>query len=88
MNMITIRRYRENDAISVGQLIADTYSRFNLAFATPENINLLLGPFQHARSPELEHRKAIAQAIRAPLVLVAVDEARQSCDKSDSVCRP
>jgi GNAT superfamily N-acetyltransferase len=73
MNMITIRRYRENDAISVGQFIADTYSRFNLAFATPENINLLLGPFPYARSPESEHRKAIAQAIRAPLVLVAID---------------
>ena len=73
MNKITIRRYRENDAISVGRLIADTYSQFNLAFATPENLNLLLGPFQYARSPEPEHRKAIAQAIHAPLVLVAAD---------------
>ncbi len=71
--MITIRRYREHDAISVGQLIADTYSQFNLAFAAPENIQVLLGPFQYARSQSSEHRKAIAQAIRAPLVLVAVD---------------
>ncbi len=72
--MITIRRYRESDAESVGRLIADTYSEFNLSFASPKERALLLGPFQFARSPEKAHREAIVQVIRAPLVLVAADD--------------
>jgi GNAT superfamily N-acetyltransferase len=69
--MITIRCYREDDAESVGQLIADTYSEFNLSFASPEEKALLLGPFQHARSPEKAHQEAIAQVIRSEMVFVA-----------------
>ena len=72
--MITIRRYRESDAESVGKLIADTYSEFNLSFALSRERALLLGPFQYARSPERAHREAIVQVIRAPLVLVAADD--------------
>jgi len=72
--MITIRRYRESDAESVGKLIADTYSEFNLSFAPPKERALLLGPFQYARSPEKAHREAIAQVIRAPMVLIAADD--------------
>jgi GNAT superfamily N-acetyltransferase len=72
--MITIRPYRESDAPSVGQLIADTYGEFNLSFASPEERALLLGPFQHARSPEKAHRKAIAQTIRCEMVSVAEGE--------------
>jgi len=72
--MITIRRYRESDAECVGRLIADTYSEFNLSFASPKERALLLGPFQYARSPEKAHREAIVQVIRAPLVLVAADD--------------
>ena len=72
--MITVRRYRESDAESVGKLIADTYSEFNLSFASPKERALLLGPFQYARSPEKAHREAIAQVIRAPMVLIAADD--------------
>ena len=72
--MITIRRYRESDAESIGKLIADTYSEFNLSFAPPKERALLLGPFQYARSPEEAHQEAIAQVIRAPMVLIAADD--------------
>ncbi len=69
--MLTIRPYCTSDAECVGQLIADTYSRFNLAFATPDELGKLLGPFRHARSAEPAHREAIRQVIQAPLVFVA-----------------
>jgi GNAT superfamily N-acetyltransferase len=72
--MITVRRYRESDAESVGKLIADTYSEFNLSFAPPKERALLLGPFQYARSPEEAHQEAIVQVIKAPLVFIAVDD--------------
>ena len=72
--MLTIRPYRESDAESVGRLIADTYSRFNLSFAAPEELGKLLGPFRHAWSPELAHREAVAQVIRAPLVFVGEED--------------
>ena len=72
--MITVRRYRESDAESVGKLIADTYGEFNLAFASPKERALLLGPFRYARSPEKAHQEAIAQVIRAPMVLIAADD--------------
>ncbi len=72
--MITIRPYLESDAESVGRLIADTYSRFNLSFATPEELGKLLGPFRHAWSAEPAHREAVAQVIRAPLVFVAEED--------------
>ena len=72
--MLTIRPYRESDAESVGRLIADTYSRFNLSFATPEELGKLLGPFRHAWSAEPAHREAVAQVIRAPLVFVAEED--------------
>ena len=66
-----IRPYREADAQVVGQLIADTYSRFNLGFAASGELASLLGPFQHAGSAEPAHREAIAQVLRAPMVYVA-----------------
>jgi GNAT superfamily N-acetyltransferase len=69
--VLTIRHYRESDAASVGRLIADTYSQFNLAFASPEEQKLLLGPFQHAGSEERAHQEAIAGVIRASMVFVA-----------------
>jgi GNAT superfamily N-acetyltransferase len=72
--MIVIRDYRDDDAGSVGRLIADTYGKFNLSFAPPEERSLFLGPFEHARSPEDAHKAAIARVIRAAIVLVAVDE--------------
>jgi GNAT superfamily N-acetyltransferase len=72
--VITIRPYRESDARSVGQLIADTYSTFNLSFASPGDRARLLGPFQHAYSPEKAHREAIARTICSEMVFVAEEE--------------
>ncbi|MCX6028801.1 MAG: GNAT family N-acetyltransferase [Chloroflexi bacterium] len=72
--MLTIRPYRESDAESVGRLIADTYSQFNLSFASADDLGKLLGPFRHAWSAEPAHREAIAQVIQAPLVLVAEED--------------
>ena len=72
--MLTIRPYRESNAESVGRLIADTYSRFNLSFASSDELVKLLGPFRHACSVEPAHREAIAQVIRAPLVFVAEED--------------
>ena len=74
MSEHTIRPYREADAEPVGRLIADTYSQFNLSFASPEELRLLLGPFHDARSAEPAHREAIAHAIRSDVVLVAEED--------------
>lgn len=71
--MTITRPYREFDAEQVGQLIADTYTRFNLAFADDDQLGLLLGPFRHADSPDPAHRAEIARVIRSPIVLVAED---------------
>jgi len=70
-NTITIRTYRDDDAASVGRLIARTYSAFNLGFATPDQQASLLGPFRFSESTEPDHRVAIARALEAPVVLVA-----------------
>jgi len=72
--MITIRNYTKNDAEKVGRLIADTYSEFNLSFASPEDRNLMLGPFRHARSSDDVHRKAIVEILRSPMFYVAKTE--------------
>lgn len=69
--LYTIRPYAESDAQAVGQLIADTYSRFNLGWAARDELAKLLGPFQHAGSADPAHREAIAQVLRAPMVYVA-----------------
>ena len=67
----TIRPYRESDAPAVGRLIAETYSRFNLDWAAPDELAKLLGPFRRAGSADPAHREAIAQVLRAPTVYVA-----------------
>jgi putative acetyltransferase len=72
--MITIRNYTENDAEEVGRLIADTYAEFNLSFASPEDRNLMLGPFRHAHSSDDVHQKAIAEILRSPMFYVAEAE--------------
>ena len=69
--MFTIREYLESDAASVGRLIADTYSAFNLAFASPEQQEAFLGPFQYARSPDPAHQAEIARILQAEMMLVA-----------------
>jgi GNAT superfamily N-acetyltransferase len=70
----TIRPYREDDAQSIGVLIADTFAEYNLAAKPPEQRDQLLGPYLHARSAEGSHRQAIAETIRAEMVFVAVDD--------------
>jgi len=72
--MITIRRYRLDDAQSVGRLIADTYGEFNLSFLVPTDRGPFLGPFQHARSTEKAHQEAIAQTICSEMVFVAEED--------------
>lgn len=71
--MISIREYTENDSESVGKLIADTYSRFNLAHLSAEEVKLCLGPFQHAWSQDETHKEKIASVIRSEWVFVAVN---------------
>jgi GNAT superfamily N-acetyltransferase len=72
--MIAIRPYNESDAQHVGQLIADTYSTFNLSFAPPAERGPFLGPFHHAYSSEANHQAAIAQVIRSEMVFVAEED--------------
>jgi GNAT superfamily N-acetyltransferase len=72
--MRVIRPYRDSDAPTVGELIAATYTEFNLSFASPDELRKLLGPFRHAWSAEPAHRDAIAQVIRSPVVLVAEED--------------
>lgn len=72
--MFEIRDYSEDDAIAVGRLIADTYTEYNLGFASPEELGRLLGPFRHARSTDPAHKAAIARVIQSEMVCVAVDE--------------
>ena len=71
--MTTIRHFRESDAVEVGKLIADTFSEFNLSFASPEERRLFLGPFRHARSPDKSHQVAITRVISAEMILIAED---------------
>ena len=74
MTKTTIRDYHENDAPSVGRLIADTYGEYNLDFLPAEARGPFLGPFQHARSPDKAHQEAIARVIRSEMVFVAEDD--------------
>ena len=72
--MFIIRAYDEKaDAQSVGMLIAETYRKFNLGFASPEEQEKLLGPFQYAGSTELTHRDAITRVLRAEMIFIAED---------------
>ena len=74
--MLTIRRYRQSDAKQAGILIADTYHTFNLSELTARQQEEMLGPFLYARSSDESHQKAIAEALRAPTVLVAEVDGR------------
>ena len=72
--MITIRDYTEADSDEVGQLIADTYCEFNLAFASPEERSLMLGPFRYAGSSDEAHRRCIAEILQSPVFYVVENE--------------
>ncbi len=72
--MTCIRNYDEAiDAQAVGVLIAETYRKFNLDFASPEEQRKLLGPFFYAWSDELVHQEAIRRVLQAVRVFVAED---------------
>ena len=70
--MITIRKYHKRDSVAVGRLIADTFQKYNLSYASPKEQQKLLGPFRYARSKSEAHRKEIAKMISASIVFVAV----------------
>ncbi len=72
--MTLIRDYNEiNDAQAVGRLIAETYRKFNLGFASPAEQEKLLGPFSQAGSEDLAHQEAITRVLRAEKIFVAED---------------
>jgi predicted N-acetyltransferase YhbS len=68
---VTVRPYRDSDSPAVGQLIAETFSRFNLDFAPAEQQKAFLGPFRHFASSRADHQAAIAAAIRSQVVFVS-----------------
>lgn len=71
-----IRAARDEDFESIGRLIADVYSRFNLDFVTEAERAPFLGPFFFADSPEESHQELLRGVIRAQTLLVA-DDGRQ-----------
>jgi len=73
--MMIIRDYNEDgDVEQVGMLIAETYRKYNLDFAPPEEQQKLLGPFRYAHSTEPSHRDEIARVLRADMIYVAEDD--------------
>jgi GNAT superfamily N-acetyltransferase len=73
--MTIIRDYAEAmDAQAVGVLIAETYRKFNLDFASPEEQRKLLGPFFYAWSADPVHQEAIRRVLKAVKVFVADDD--------------
>jgi GNAT superfamily N-acetyltransferase len=72
--MIIIRNYDEKtDAQEVGVLIAETYRKYNLDFATPDEQEKLLGPFRYAWSADPVHQDAITLILRTEMIFVAED---------------
>jgi GNAT superfamily N-acetyltransferase len=71
MPAISVRIYRQEDAPAVGRLIAETYARYNLEFASADLRDKMLGPFRYAESSDPGHQADIANVIRAPVVYVA-----------------
>jgi GNAT superfamily N-acetyltransferase len=70
-----IRSYHEKiDAQAVGRLIAATYRKYNLDFATPEEQEKLLGPFRYASSDEPVLQQPIARVLRTEMIFVAEDD--------------
>ena len=73
--MTLIRDYHEEtDAQAAGRLIAETYRKFNLGFASLAEQEKLLGPFCRAESEEPDHREAIVRVLRAEKIFVAEDQ--------------
>lgn len=72
--MITIRPYRESDAVQAGCLIADVYRKFNLGFIPDAEVAPYLGPFYYAYSEEVEHKKGIINILKTQWLWVAVSQ--------------
>ncbi|NSW52596.1 MAG: GNAT family N-acetyltransferase [Anaerolineae bacterium] len=72
--MIVIRQYHEDDACTVGRLIADTYSEYNLSCFPPEEVGKFLGPFRHAHSSDPAQQAEIARMIDSEMVFVAEED--------------
>ncbi len=72
--MAKIRPYQATDAQTVGRLIADTYSEYNLSFLPLEERGPYLGPFQYAGSRDQARQAEIARTLEAALILVAENE--------------
>jgi len=70
---IVVRDYRDTDALAAGILIADTYRKFNLNFASADEQIKLLGPFANAHSDVPEELALVAETISAEMAYVAVD---------------
>ena len=70
--MISIRSYDEDqDARLVGILIAETYRKYNLDFASTSEQEKLLGPFQYAWSDDPARQEAIKEVLRTEMIFVA-----------------
>ena len=68
--MITIRHYQKDDVENIGQLIADTYSQFNLTFASTTAKSLL-------------RSKRLVSDVNTD-VLVATGETRRSSSRGEA----
>ncbi len=69
---VIIRQYDEQtDARPVGILIAETYRRFNLGFASKAEQKKFLGPFFYAKSDNPSRQLEIRRVLRAEFVFVA-----------------
>ncbi len=70
--MIIIRSYDEKtDAQAAGVVIAETYRKFNLGFASPEEQEKLLGPFRYAGSSDPVLQEAITRVLKTEMIFVA-----------------
>jgi GNAT superfamily N-acetyltransferase len=69
---VNIRNYDEGiDGQAVGLLIAETYRKFNLDFATPDEQEILLGPFRYAGSRNPLLQEDITRTLRTAMIFVA-----------------
>lgn len=69
--LTSIRPCHKKDAIKVGLLIADTYTKYNLGSINADEIKQYLGPFAYANSQEDVHQQSIANVIKAEIVILA-----------------
>lgn len=71
-----IRDYRQEDAVAVGLLIKNAYSKYNLDYLKPDDLPAFLGPFFYAGDGIPAHQQAIHSMIRSQFVYLAEVEGR------------